>query len=147
MATKKQHSVPIHLSIEAPTPATVERAHGNLQRWRERSAERKRRRLVSARHCRALAHELRRTATPTRPPSRFDIAPVLCDRVAAVRDELLDVVTALERGHDPDPGCVALIHELLRDGASPLYKPSVPAADLHAALRRAHAGLAAQPPA
>ena len=99
MTTTKQHSAILVPVVEVSTPATVERPHGNLQRWRERSAERKRRRLVSARHCRALAHELRRTATPTRPPSRFDIAPVLRDRVAAARDELLDVATALERGH------------------------------------------------
>jgi hypothetical protein len=58
---------------------------------------RKRSRLVSARIRRARSRDLRRTAASTQPSSRFDTAPVLHDRVAAVRSELLAVATALER--------------------------------------------------
>jgi hypothetical protein len=106
---------------------------------------RKRRRLVSPRHRRALAHGLRRTAASTQPPTRFDICPILLDRVAPLRPELLQLATALEQTHDPDPTSVALIHELLRNGCSPLYNPNAPAADLHAVLRRARAGFADSP--
>jgi hypothetical protein len=147
MATQDTYSGAVDLAGEAPAPTTIERRYGHFGRSRERSAERKRRRLVSARHRRALAHGLRRTAASTQPPTRFDICPILLDRVAPLRPELLQIATALEQTHDPDPTSVALIHELLRDGCSPLYNPSVPAADLRAALRRARAGLGAQPAA
>jgi hypothetical protein len=146
MTTQDTYSGAADLAAEAPAPTTIERRYGHFGRS-ERSAERKRRRLVSARHRRALAHGLRRTAASTQPPTRFDVCPILLDRVAPLRPELLQIATALEQTHDPDPTSVALIHELLKDGCSPLYNPSVPAADLRAALRRARAGLAAQPPA
>ncbi len=55
---------------------------------------------------------------------------------------MLDTATALEETDDPDPTSVALIHELLRDGCSPLYDPKAPAADLFIALETARAGLA-----
>jgi hypothetical protein len=107
----------------------------------------KRRRLISTRNRRKLAYGLRRTAAPTQPPARFDCCPVLRERVAATRSELLELADALEQTHEPDPACVALIHELLTNGCSPLYNPNVPADDLHDALTRARGGLAAQPPA
>jgi hypothetical protein len=107
----------------------------------------KRKRLQSTRNRRALADGLRRTAAPTQPPRRFDCCPVLPDRVAAVRSELLQLASALEQTDDPDPACVALIHELLTDGCSPLYNPNLPADDLTTTLTRARAGIAAQPPA
>jgi hypothetical protein len=147
MATKPESAGPINVPLKAPTPAMVELPHGNPQRWRERSAERKRRRLVSARHRRALAHGLRRTAALKQPPSRFDVCVILLDRVAPLRPQLLQIAAALEQTRNPDPTSVALIHELLKDGCGPLYNPSAPAADLYDVLRRAHAGLAAQPPA
>ena len=104
----------------------------------------KRKRLVTSRTRHALAEGLKRTAAPTQPPRRFDCCPVLGDRVAAVRAELLELAAALEQTNDPDPASVALIHELLTNGCSPLYNPNLPAADLQATLTRAHAGLAAQ---
>jgi hypothetical protein len=147
MATQDTYSNAVDLVAEASAPTTIERGYGHFGRWRERSAESKRRRVVSARHRRALAHGLRRTAASTQPSTRFDVCPILLDRVAPLRPELLQIATALEQTHDPDPDSVALIHELLKDGCSPLYNPNVPAADLRVALRRARAGLAAQPPA
>ncbi len=146
MAIQDTYSGAVNPAPEALVPTTIERRYG-LSRRSERSAERKRRRLVSARHRRALAHGLRRTAASTQPPSRFDVCPILLDRVAPLRPELLQIATALEQTHDPDATSVALIHELLKDGCSPLYNPNVPEADLRRALSQAFAGLASQPPA
>ena len=106
----------------------------------------RRRRLVSARNRRKLADGLRRTAAAEQPPRRFDCCPVLADRVAAVRYELLLLADALEHNPDPDPASVALIRELLTSGCSPLYNANVPAADLHATLARASAELAGPSP-
>ncbi len=102
---------------------------------------RKRKRLQSARTRRALAAGLRRTADPEQPPRRFDCCPVLPDRVAAVRTELLQLATDLEQQQPPDPSSVALIHELLTDATSPLYNPNRLADDLRDTLARAHARL------
>jgi hypothetical protein len=106
-----------------------------------------RRRLQSARTRRALAAGLRRTADPMQPPRRFDCCPVLADRAAAVRDELLELANALEQTQTPDPACVALIRELLTNGTGPLYNPNVPAGDLQTTLTRARAGITAKPTA
>lgn len=106
---------------------------------------RKRKRLQSARTRRALAAGLRRTADPAQPPRRFDCCPVLPDLVAAVRTELLQLATDLEQTQQPDPSCVALIHELLTDATSPLYNPNRSADDLRDTLTRAHAGITTQP--
>jgi hypothetical protein len=100
---------------------------------------RKRQRLQSARTRRALAAGLRRTADPAQPPPRFDCCPVLPDRVAAVRTELLQLATDLEQTQRPDPVSVALIHELLTEATSPLYNPNRSADDLRDTLARAHA--------
>lgn len=109
----------------------------------------KRRRLIRPSSRRTLARELRQAACPQAPrwldhrkiPSPCSVLP-LAHRVAVVRSQLLDTAAALESNHDPDPACVALIRELLRDGASPLYNPNAPAADLCTALKRATAGIA-----
>jgi hypothetical protein len=111
---------------------------------------RKRRRLISPRSRRALARDLRQTVACPQPPvwRGRSAVPLGCtvqplsDRVAAVRADLLHAATELEANHDPDPTGVALIRELLRDGASPLYNPNMPPADLHTAIDRARAGLA-----
>ena len=103
-----------------------------------------RERLSSAPNRHALASGLRRTAAPTQPPRRFDCCPVLPDRVAAVRPDLLSLASALEHNTDPDPAGVALIHELLTNGCSPLYNPNVPTDQLHSTLRRAHAAITDQ---
>ena len=125
MATQDTYSGALDLAAEAPAPTTIEHHNGHFGRSRERIAERRRRRMVSARHRRALAHGLRRTAASTQPPTRFDVCPLLLDRVAPLRPELLQIAAALEQTPDPDPTSVALIHELLRDGCSPLYNPNV----------------------
>jgi hypothetical protein len=106
---------------------------------------RKQRRLVSARSRGALADELRHLLATPQPPSRFDLVPVLHERVASVSSQLLEIATTLEAAHDPDPTAVALIRELLRDGCSPLYNPQAPATGLHVALERARPGLASRP--
>lgn len=103
--------------------------------------ESERKRLQSARSRRALAAGLRRTADPIQPSRRLDPCPVLLDRVAAVRAQLLELANDLEQTQTPDPACVALLHELLTNGSSPLYNPNVPADDLHTALAHARAGL------
>ncbi|MBV8221648.1 MAG: hypothetical protein JO325_24550 [Solirubrobacterales bacterium] len=103
------------------------------------------RRLQSARTRRGLAAGLRRTADPIQPGRRFDACPILADRVAPIRHELLDLANALERTQAPDPASVALIRELLTSGTSPLYNPNLPADDLHTSLARARAGMTPQP--
>ena len=103
--------------------------------------ESERKRLQSAGTRRALAAGLRRTADPVQPSRRLDPCPVLVDRVAAVRAQLLELANDLEQSQTPDPACVAVLRELLTNGSSPLYNPNVPADDLHTTLARARAGL------
>ncbi len=112
------------------------RGKDNLRASRRAWAVRPRRR-------RALASELRRTAALTEPPSRFDrlTIPVLLDRIASARIQMLDLAAALECSSDPDPDAVALVRKLLRDGCSPIYNPGVPAIQLTAALSAARAAL------
>jgi hypothetical protein len=105
----------------------------------------KHRRLVSPRHRRALVTGLRRAASPSQPPRRFDCCPVLRDRIAGVRLELRQIANDLEPSNDPDLATVALIHELLTSACSPLYNPNVPLDALHATLTRARNGIAAPP--
>ncbi len=99
--------------------------------------ESERKRLQSARSRRALAAGLRRTADPIQPSRHLDPCPVLVDRVAAVRAQLLELANDLEQTQTPDPACVAVLHELLTNGSGPLYNPNVPAVDLHTTLARA----------
>jgi hypothetical protein len=103
-----------------------------------------RRRLQSARTRRALGAGLRRTAQPIQSPGRFDPCPVLVDRVAPIRNELLKLANDLEQTQTPNPACVALIRELLTNGSSPLYNRNLPAADLYRNLASARAGITAQ---
>lgn len=106
----------------------------------------KHKRLLSTRNRQALAAGLRRTAALTQPPRRFDTCPILPDRVAAVRPELLQLADVLEQTNDLDPTTVALIHELLTNACSPLYNPNLPAGDLHLTISRARARLAPRTP-
>jgi hypothetical protein len=103
-------------------------------------------RLVTTRNRRAVATGLRRAASPSQPPRRFDCCPVLVDRVADVHLELLRLADTLEQTQDPDPASIALIRELLTNACSPLYNPNLPDTDLHAVLTRADAGLAPSQP-
>ena len=103
--------------------------------------EPERKRLQTARTRRALAAGLRRTADPIQPSRRLDPCPVLVDRVAAARAQLLELANDLEQTQTPDPTCVAVLRELLTNGNGPLYNPNVPADELHTTLARARAGL------
>ena len=98
---------------------------------------------VSARRRRMLAKWLRLTAARPRDrvrPARLEV--LLYDRAAAVRSELLEIADLLERTHDPDPACVASLHELLRNGCdSPLYNAEVHESELRATLYYARRAL------
>jgi hypothetical protein len=142
METQDTYSERATLPDTAPSPSIVESDRGIVLRWRKRHAERKRSRLVSPRNRRALAQWLRRTAKDAngrRPTPRHDL--LLHYRAAAVRTDLLEIAALLERAHDPDPACVAALHEMLASGDSPLYHPGVPAAELRATLDEVRAGL------
>ena len=144
MATHDTHADRAHVPAQAPAHTTVERKHGIVQLWRERSAERKRARLVSARNRRIHATWLRATANRAldTDPLRRRREALLHYRAAAVRTELLELAVRLERAHDPDPECITLLHKLLAGPDSPLYNRHIPAAELHRTLRRIRAGLA-----
>jgi hypothetical protein len=106
-------------------------------------------RSTSARRRRVLVRWLRRTANhrPAHDPTRRRGELLLCDRVAVVRSELLEIADLLERTDDPDPACVAELHGLLSDGCeSPLYNPEIHISELRATLHYIRAGLAASAP-
>jgi hypothetical protein len=105
-----------------------------------------RRRLLRPRNRRRLAARLRRTAAITQPPHRFDCCQVLVDRVAAVRSDLVELADALQHAREIDPASVALLHELLSNGCSPLYSSNLATAELQATLTRVRAGIAAPTP-
>jgi hypothetical protein len=114
-------------------------------RVRSTALVRLRARSVRPKRCQALARQLRTTAALTQPPSRLDriTVPVLLDRVARARTELLALASALEHEAHPSPDCVAIVNELMHDGSGPIYNPSVPEAELTRALTEARAGLTA----
>lgn len=147
MATRPTYPARVTPSAPASAPVSLEPRPRILERWRARRNQRKQARLVSARTRRALAAGLRRTADPIQPPRRFDPCPVLTDRAAPVADQLLELANALEHTTRPDPASVALIRELLTDGASPLYNPNLSAGDLQITLTHARAGIATAPTA
>lgn len=129
---------------EAPTPTTVERARGILDRSRARQTERKQARLTSPRNRRMLARWLRRTANRTErthPLTRIR-EPLLHYRAAAVRTDLLEIATLLEHTHNPDPARIAALHDLLANGCdSPLYNPDIHISELQATLHYVRSGL------
>ena len=58
---------------------------------------------------------------------------LLHDRVAAVREDLLEIATTLERAPAPDPVGVAELQRLLADGCeSPLYNADIHVSELRA---------------
>jgi len=142
MATADARFEHVGRPTKAPTPYAVEGDRGILQRWRERNAQHKRARLVSARNRRRLVRWLRRTA---RDANERRIRPgpevLLHYRTAAVRADLLEVAALLERAHDPDPDCVKEIQRLLDNGDSPLYHPGIHVSELYATLHYVRAGL------
>ena len=118
------------------------------ERSRERRMSRKRRRLVSAHGRRVLAEWLRRTADkPHDPyPGRWRGELVLHDRLTAVRSELHEIASLLERARDPDPAWIESLHDLLANGCdSPLYNADVHESELRATLYYARAALLACP--
>ena len=116
---------------------------GVVQRWRERSAERKLARLLRPRRRRDLVERLRRTAREATDRPRIRPGPdvLLHYRAAAVRTDLLEIAALLEQAHNPDPACVKEIHKLLANGDSPLYHPGVHISELYATLHYVRAGL------
>ena len=149
MATQDRYPGTVHLPAETPTRSTVERDKRSiLERQRERSAERKRTRLVGARSRRRHAQWLRGIVKSANDPDaiRRHNEVLLHYRAAAVRTDLLELAAMLERAHEPDPACMAALHELLADGRdSALYNPNIPVDELHATIERVRAGLTSQP--
>ena len=100
---------------------------------------------VTPRVCRRYATSLRRAVRRSRLPARHRHRQglMLPDRVAAVRDELLELADLLERAHDPNASAVQMVRQLLTDGCeSPLYNRAVHASELKATLFYAKKGLA-----
>jgi hypothetical protein len=96
---------------------------------------RARERLMTAGRRRELAQSLREIAAQRR-VSRHEVAPLLLNRVDAVRAELLAVAADLEDG-PLDARTIAEITGLITDGAhSPLLNAAVPESELGVALRR-----------
>ncbi len=59
-----------------------------------------------------------------------------------MRTELLEIAATLERAQNPDPACVATLHELLANGCdSPLYNPDIHISELYATVHYVRAGL------
>jgi hypothetical protein len=57
---------------------------------------------------------------------------------------LLEIAALLEHARDPDPACVAELHELLANGCdSPLYNADIHISELQATLHHIRALLAA----
>lgn len=106
---------------------------GIVEHWRAR----KHARLVSSRRRRTLASRLRRTANRVQDPDpiRRRRELLLCDRVAAVRTDLLEIAVMLAHTRDPDRESLATLCELLSDGCeSPLYNRDVHLSELRATL-------------
>ena len=115
-----------------------------LVRWRAYVAGRKEKRLLSVRKRRSLAASLRRAATCKSTESRRTV--LLLDRAAAVRDELLELASVLERADDLDVSWVLAIHKLLTDGCgSPLYNRDIHILELRATVYYLRGGREIQP--
>jgi hypothetical protein len=144
MTTQHTSSEGSQLQVEAAIGTTIENGRGIIERHRERTAARKRARLVSERGRRFIARWLRRTANVANDPNpisrRQDV--LLHHRAAAVRTELLEIAAMLESAHAPDPACMAQLHELLANGcSSPLYNADIHISELRATLYGVRAGL------
>jgi hypothetical protein len=119
--------------VESAAPTSVGDTPGVLARWRVRSSERRRQRLVSAVNRRRLANSLRRAARQGPGQSRY--SALLADRAAAVRAELLELAAMLELAGEPDASWVGQIRDLMTDGCkSPLFNPDVHISELLATL-------------
>jgi hypothetical protein len=131
----------LELDTASPTPGD----RGVPKRYRKRSAGRKRARLISTRNRRVITRWLRRTARQIEPTSRLARRreTLLHDRVALVRADLLEIAAILEHARDPDPACIAELHDLLANGCdSPLYNADIHISELRATLHHIRASLA-----
>ena len=140
MATQPTNPAP----LPQAQPRRSNAPPGLLNRWQARRANRRQDRLTSPRNRRTLARWLRRTtklASDRRPiRRRHDV--LLHDRAFAARFELLEIAAMLERVPDPEPDCVATLHDLLANGcASPLYNTDIHISELHATLHYVRSGL------
>jgi extracellular factor (EF) 3-hydroxypalmitic acid methyl ester biosynthesis protein len=105
----------------------------------EQFTERRRRRLIKG--LRSVA----RLAVVEGRARRHEV--VLCDRVAAVRSELLEIAALLHWAQSCDEGTGTALHWLLTDGCdSPLYNPDVPERHLSDVLDRAREALSGADP-
>ncbi len=67
---------------------------------------------------------------------------MLVDRVADVRDDLLEVADLIELAAAADPSCLAEVRRLLTSGCdSPLYNPDLHVSELHASMYFLRCGL------
>ena len=144
MTTHDTHPDNIGQPRRALARTGLKHAIGTLGRWRERSAERNRARLVSDRNRRMLAQWLRRTAETALDPDpirrRRDV--LLHYRAAAVRTDLFEIAALLEHAYNADPISVKALRGLLADGAnSPLYNAKIPFAELESTLNYVRSGL------
>jgi hypothetical protein len=111
---------------------------------RSRRAARKQARLIGARNRRVIAKWLRRTANRLPGPRPLTRIPesLLHYRAAAVPSDLLEIAATLEHANNPDPACVAALHDLLANGCdSPLYNADIHISELHATLDYVRSGL------
>jgi hypothetical protein len=94
-------------------------------------------RLTPARARRRLARRLRRLAgtSPEPDPVRRRYVLLLVDRVADVRDDLLEVADLIEQAATADPSCLAEVRRLLTSGCdSALYNRDIHVSELHASM-------------
>jgi len=143
MATQDAYSD--HTGVPADAHNSyVERPVGALEHRRERRAQRERARLMTARNRRTLARRLRLTArlATDRDPIRRRHDVLLHYRAAAVRTDLLEIAALLEGARNPDPACIAALHNLLANGCdSPLYNAHIHLSELRATLDYIRSGL------
>src|SRR5262245_37577961 len=139
MATQHTHST----AVPDPAAVTVEPAAGIRERLHARRSARHQARLIGARNRRSLVRMLRLIAKDSIDPNplRRHNDVLLRQRAAAVRTEPLEIAAILGFAHDPDPSCITALHQLLRDGISPLYNPAVNASELHTTLGYIRTGL------
>lgn len=91
-----------------------------------------------------MAASVRRAATYESAGSRYTV--MLQDRVAAVRDELLEIALMLEHADDLDPSWVVTVRRLMTDGcASPLFNRDIHISELLATLFYLRRGREIQP--
>ena len=116
MATQDTYPGTVHPPAEAPSRSTVERDERGIA------------------NC------------ATAPSAGHGSEVLLRYRAAAVRADLLELATMLERANEPDPACMAALHELLSDGhESALYNPNSPVVKLHDSIEQVRAGLISRP--